>query len=78
MFDVAIVGAGAAGYFAAINIKLNAEDAKRETLTKNSLTQAEELKELEFKRAYAYHHQQAALDKQIQQKKQYNFLVCCR
>ena len=49
---------------------LNAEDAKRETLTKNSLTQAEELKELEFKRSYAYHHQQAALDKQIKQKKQ--------
>jgi predicted Rossmann fold flavoprotein len=38
MFDVAIVGAGAAGYFAAINIKLNAEDAKIVILEKTSKT----------------------------------------
>lgn len=38
MFDVAIVGAGAAGYFAAINIKLNAEDAKIVILEKTTKT----------------------------------------
>jgi predicted Rossmann fold flavoprotein len=38
MFDVAIVGAGAAGYFAAINIKLIAPDAKIVILEKTTKT----------------------------------------
>ena len=38
MFDVAIVGAGAAGYFAAINVKLIAPDAKIVILEKTTKT----------------------------------------